>query len=120
MPLLEESVEAAADAVIVEFVGGDIAEVFEAMLRRPGSDIDEGGGMVEPSGQKDVEDGAVGELGLGIGGEAAIDDVGDVKFIEQGHQDTQGSKVDNGLFARLRAGEVRHSSSVKRGKPDKG
>ena len=38
------------------------------MLVRPVGDVDEGGGVVEPSRQEDTKDGAVGILGLGIGG----------------------------------------------------
>ena len=89
------------------------------MLVRPVGDVDEGGGVVEPSRQEDTKDGAVGILGLGIGGEMAIDDVGNIEFLEQGHEDAQRGKIDDGLFARRSMGKVRHGSSVKRGKPDK-
>ena len=117
--MLEESIETAGEAVIVEFFGRDVAKVFDAVLRRPAGDVDQGGGMIEPSRQKDVENGAVRVFRLGIGRDVAINDVGDAELVEQRHQNAQGGKIDDGLLARPRGGEIRHSSSVKRGKPDK-
>ncbi len=112
--MLEESVEGAGESIIVEFVGGNVAEIFDAMLGGPVGDVDQSGGMIEPSRQEDLEDGAVRELGLGIGGDVSIDDVGDVEFVEQWDQNTERGKINDGLFARRRLGEIGHDSSVKR------
>src|SRR5258708_16282322 len=72
LALLEESVEGACESIVVEFVGRNVAEVFDAVFGRPLGDVDQGGGMMESSRQQDTENAAVRVLGLGIGGDVPI------------------------------------------------
>jgi hypothetical protein len=74
--LAEESVEAAAEAVVVEFLGGDVPEDVGPGLRSPSGDVDQGRRPRQPGRQQQAEDLAVGELLLGIGGQVLLDDGG--------------------------------------------
>ena len=60
--LVEEGVEGASEAVVVEFVGRDVPEDIGAGFFGPGGDVDEGRGTGQPSGQQKTEDSTMGEL----------------------------------------------------------
>ena len=117
--LLEESIEGTRESIVVEFVGGNVAEIFDAVLGGPLGNVHQGGGMMEPGQQQDAEDGAMGKLGLRIGGEMSIDDVDQVEFFDQGDENAKRADIDDGLFARLGGGEKSHSSSVRHGSQGK-
>ena len=84
MAVFEKGVERTAQAIVVEFVGGEVPEDVGAGPLRPGRKIDQGGRLAQPGGQQQAEDLAVGELPLGVGRQMAVDDAGDVELIEQG------------------------------------
>ena len=75
--LVEEGVEGAADAVVVELVGGDVPEELGAGFVRPLGDVDQCGGLGDPGRQEKAEHLAVRILQLGVGRQMAIDDVGE-------------------------------------------
>jgi hypothetical protein len=82
MAVLEQGVEGTAQAIVVEFVGGEIPEDVGAGPLRLGCEIDQGSGLVQPRGQQQAEDLAVGELQLRVRRQMAVDDAGDVELIE--------------------------------------
>jgi hypothetical protein len=60
VPLCEEGIEGAAEAVVVEALGGDVPEEVGAGGLGPGGDVNQGGGLAEAGGQEEadiVEDG---------------------------------------------------------------
>ena len=84
MAVLEKGVEGTAQAIVVEFVGGEVPEDVGAGPFRPGGKIDQGRRLAQPRGQEQAEDLALGELQLGVGWQVAVDDAGDIELIEQG------------------------------------
>src|SRR5262245_12189359 len=93
---LEEGVQATGEAVVVELFGRNVAQVLDAVLLGPLGDVDQGGGTVQAGGQKHGEDGAVRDLR--VAGQMPIDDGGDVEFVDQGLEQSEGAEVDDAGF----------------------
>lgn len=53
--LFEEGVQSARESIVVELVGRNVAEVLDAVLDRPGRDVDQGGGLVKLERSQRVE-----------------------------------------------------------------
>src|ERR1700676_4537981 len=83
MGLGEQGVECAAEAVIVETVGGDVPQKVSPGAFGPGGDVDEGGGLTESGGEEEAEDASVGESQLRIGRQVAVDDGCKVEALEE-------------------------------------
>jgi hypothetical protein len=113
VPLVGEGVESAGEPVVVELLGRHVPEIFGAVLASPLLQVDEGEGLMEPSGQEDGENLAVRNLGLG--GEMPIEDGRDVEGFEEGPEDGQGPDGNgvHGVFDQADVDEC-HSSSMKR------
>ena len=111
VPLLEEGVESSSEAVIVEFVWGNVPEILHAVFLGPRGDVDESRRARQACGQENGKDGAVRELGFG--GDRAIHDGGDVELVEQGPQHRKGAASDDADLSdhRVRI-DKRHGSSV--------
>ena len=88
---------AQTQAIVVEFIGGEVPEDVGAGLLGPGRDIDQSGGLTQSRRHQQAEDLAVGEFELGIWGQMAVDDVGDVKLVEQRLDQRQRTQIDDFL-----------------------
>jgi len=99
MAVFEEGVEGTGEPIVVEFLGRNVAEIFNAVFASPFGDVYQSGRMMKSGKQQDVDDGAVGELGLRIGRDMAIDDAGQVELLEQGHENGKRTEVNDGLLA---------------------
>jgi hypothetical protein len=84
MTLFEKGVEGTTQAIVVEFIGGEVPEDVGSGLVGPGRDIDQGGGLAQPRRHQQTENLAVGEIELGIWGQMAVDDAGNIELASRG------------------------------------
>ena len=93
MALVVKGIEGTAQAVVGEFVGGNVPDEFGARLLGPIGDVDQGHGVGQSCGDQQTEEGAVGILGLGIGRQVLIDDGSQVHAFQDGGDDGQGAEA---------------------------
>jgi hypothetical protein len=115
MTLLEEGIQGASQAVVVELVGGHVPKDVGAGLLGPGGDVDQSAGLTKAGGEQQSQDLAVGEFALGVGGKMAVDDGGEVELFQQRVEQGQRAEVD-GLVRESRSmpGEGHGSSRGER------
>src|SRR6266550_480358 len=118
MALLEKGIQGTAQTIIVELVGGEVPEDVGAGLVGPGREIDQGGRLAQARGQQQTENLTVGEFELGIGGQMAVDDAGDVELVKQRLDQRQRAQIDDFLGARSAMPGERHGSSYGRATRD--
>lgn len=87
----EEGIQGAAEAVVIELSGGDLAEQVRAAVLSPGGDVDQGHGVTQAGSEEELQDGGVGELGLGVGGQVLLQDGAQLQAFQEGPEDGQGS-----------------------------
>src|SRR5205823_8594363 len=90
--LAEAGVQGPAQAVVVEVGRGEVPEEVGPGLCGPGGEVDEGGGSAEPGGQQQAEDPPVGVGELGVRGQVAVDEGGDLEALQERGDQGQGSE----------------------------
>ena len=91
--LIVKGVEGTAEAIVGEFVGGNVPDDFGPCLLGPIGDIDQGHGVGQACGDQQTEEGPVGILGLGVGRQVLIDDGSQVHAFQDGGDDGQGAEA---------------------------
>src|SRR5262249_25185517 len=108
----KEGVKGSAQAVVVQALGGDVPEEIGPSVLGPGGEFDEGGGLEERGGEQEAQDGAVGEGELGIGGQMAVDDRGEVEPLEEWCNEGQGAEGQSLVGESRPVPGVRHRASA--------
>src|SRR6202041_1696894 len=93
VPLVVEGIQGPTEAIVVELVRRDVPEEGGAGSLRPVGDVAQSDGLRQSSGQKQSQKRAISILGLGVGGEMMVNDVGDAHAFEQGSDNGQGAEM---------------------------
>src|ERR1700677_4031961 len=91
--LREKGVESAAEAIIVELVGGDAPEVLGAGFLGPLSDVNQRQRLRQSRSQEQTQYLAMREFELWIGRQMAIDDGRQLHLLQERRDDGQRSKI---------------------------
>src|SRR5262249_44047567 len=111
--LVEEGIEGAAKAVVVELVHRDVPEDIGTGFLGPGGDVDQRGGAGEPSGEEQAEDLSVAEFELGVRRQMAVDNLRDLHALQEWTEQGQRTQVDDffGAYGSI-PGEAHTGCSV--------